>query len=117
MPDDINNWEGYFWIDVQGFPEDIDGTRKLKEESVEKLLNLFESWREHDTTFEQDQLYELYDAARTYFQIYTKMLERLASGDVNALLDSPIDAKVVEDILHFDMDLDFQERLRRVTIF
>ncbi len=117
LPYDVNSWEGYFWVDVQGFPEDIDGTRKLKEESVENLINLFESWRKDDTTFEQDQLTELNGAARMYFQMYARMAARLASGDFNALIDSPIDAKVVEDLLTFDMDLDLQERLRRVTLF
>ncbi len=117
LPSDFNNWDDYFWIDVKGYPENSDEIRKSKEDSVEQLIKLFQPWRMANTTFKQDHQFELNDAAKTYFQMYATMVQRLANGDVNAILDSPIDSKVVETLLDFDRDMDYQERLHRVMRF
>jgi len=117
LPREFNNWEDYFWIDVKGFPENVDEIRKSKEDSVEQLIKLFQAWRVDNTTFKQDHQFELNDAARTYFQMYATMVQRLANDDVDALFESPIDSKVVETLLHFDEELDYQERLHRVISF
>jgi len=118
FPREINNWEDYFWIDVTGFPEDTESIRKSKEDSVAQLVRLFEKWRTQNTTFEQDQQFELIDGAKVYIQLYIEMAQRLANGDVTAFLDSPINTKIVETLLYFEKDeIDIQNRLNRIIQF
>ena len=118
FPREINNWEDYFWIDVKGFSEDTERIRKSKEDSVARIVGLFQNWRTQNTTFKQDQQFELIDGAKVYIQLYVEMAQRLANGDVAAILDSPINAKIVENLLPFDKDeIDIQNRLNRVVRF
>jgi len=118
FPREINNWEDYFWVDVEGIPEDTEKIRKSKEDSVAQLVELFQTWRTQNTTFEHDQQFEVIDGAKVYIQLYIEMAKRLANGDFNALLDSPINSEIVETLLYFDKEeIDLQNRLNRVVQF
>jgi transcription elongation factor Elf1 len=115
---DINNWEDYFWIDVTRHPIDTEKARKSKEDSVRKLLALFHEWRTQNTTFEQDQKFELIDGAKTLLQIYDEVTERLANDDFTVLFNKPEGAGLIEDLLLFDEDtLDIKNRSKRVIQF
>lgn len=49
----MNEWDDYFWFDVD-FPEfNIELTRQLKEESVTGLVDLFPRWRENERSFDE----------------------------------------------------------------
>ncbi len=118
LPSEINNWEDYFWIDVPRTPNNIELTRKLKVEAVEKLVNIFPDWRKDTTTFEEDQRLESSVAAKNYLQMYLKMTERIAKGDFMAILDSPIDSQIVENLMYWDRDsIDCNDRFSRVVTY
>lgn len=87
LPQDINNWDDYVWIDVDSFPDDIERRRESKKQSVDRLVKIFLQWRKDNTSFDQNKHTELSDAARTYFELYFQMQQRLASGDVIELLE------------------------------
>ena len=118
LPVEINLWDDYFWIDVNGVPEDTEEIRKSKEDAVDQLVELFRNWRTQKTTFEQDQRHELISGANAYLQLYMEMTQRFANGDVAAILDSPIYTKIVEYLLHFNKDeMDINNRLKRIVQF
>jgi hypothetical protein len=118
LPRDINNWDDYFWVDVDRRSDDIERIRESKKQSVDQLVKIFSKWRYDNTSFDQDKQTELSDAARIYLEMYFQMQQRLASGDVMALLESPIDANIVRKLLYFDEDeLDIRDRLHRISHF
>lgn len=118
LPNDYNSWDDYFWIDVTGFPEDTESIRKSKEASVAELVQLFQGWRAQNTTFAQDQRHEMMDGARIYLKQYIEMAKRLAIDDFTAILDSPINAIIVESLLNYDSDnMSIQERVNRIIDF
>jgi len=116
--DDVHKWDGYFYINARGYQLDPDKLRGSKQNAVESLVAIFDSWRKDTTTFEQDVEAELLAAARGYVNAYSELVTRIGTGDFSALLYSPVRASVVEnmmDILGRDKDCD--ERLRTCGSF
>lgn len=99
LPDDINVWEDYFWVDTGSKPDNVDLTRKLKEEAVASLVSLFPKWRESETSFKDHQAYELRSGGNGYIQLYLQMMSRIVSGDFSATYNSPIDSQIVENMV------------------
>lgn len=99
LPHDINDWDNYFWIDVGREPDNVELTRKLKEEAITGLVNLFPKWRESKTSFQDHLAYELRMSGDGYVDLYLKMMSRIVSGDYMATIDSPIDSMIIETML------------------
>lgn len=95
----LDQWDNYFWIDVGGYTRDIELKRRLKARAVQDLVALFDLWQQSKATFEQDVALEIHDAGKNYLTSYLRMAARVAGGDIDAVLDSPISARVVEQML------------------
>jgi len=114
----IHKWDDYFRIDVGRYTVDIELMRDLKQQSVEGLVDLFPHWRQSTSTFDEDVAFEMQDAAKGYIESYFKYASRVASGDYDALFDSPIMSKVVESLLYCLPDeMPPKERFMRVGAF
>ena len=114
----IHEWDDYFRIDVGRYTGDIELIRDLKLQSVESLVDIFPSWRQSTNTFDQDVKLEMQAAAKAYVETYCTYAVRVASGDYDALLDSPIMSKVVESLLRCPSDeIPLEERLKRIGLF
>lgn len=98
--DDVQVWESYFRIHVGQYMGDRERVRTLKKQGVQDLINLFDDWRGSKTSFEEDFAAEHEAAAREYWQSYGKYVQRVAQGDYDALIDSPIMSQVVRRLLH-----------------
>jgi hypothetical protein len=116
LPRELYDWESYFRVDVPRPPQDVELTRRFKLKAVEELVGIFPDWRKDTTTFEEDRRLESRVAAREYLKAYIKKAERVASGDLMAMLDSPIDTRIVESLLHWDReDMNAPTRWKRVV--
>ncbi|AZC81197.1 hypothetical protein C4K30_2073 [Pseudomonas chlororaphis subsp. piscium] len=114
----LDEWDDYYRIDVGGYYKDVELTRSLKGQAVDGLINLFDQWRVSTQTFEQDVALEMLAGAKNYLDTYIIMVNRIAQGDVNALLDSPIVTQVIEQMLHWlPKDQPLDQRLKRCAEF
>ena len=98
---DVDQWDGYFRIDVGRYMGDIDVIRASKQQSISDLVDAFPEWRRSSNTFEQDVAVELHASGRSYFEAYIKYVMRIGSGDYSALIDSPIISMIVQHMLHY----------------
>ncbi len=115
---DIHEWDDYFRIDVGRYMGEIELMRDLKQQSIEGLVDLFPDWRESQNSFEQDLDLETEAAAKGYMDTYIKYAARIASGDYNALFDSPIMSMVVQSLLYcLSDDIPPENRLQVIGEF
>lgn len=96
---ELDQWDGYFRIDVGHYQKDIELKRRLKAEAVQGLVTLLDRWQHSTESFEQSVAIELRDAGRIYLKAYLTMARRVAQGDLMAVVDSPIFATVVENMI------------------
>jgi hypothetical protein len=96
---ELHRWDSYFRIDVGTYTRDVDLKRRLKTEAVRDLVALFDQWAQSTWTFEEHVAIEIRDAAENLVQAYLEMARRVAEGDFTAMIDSPIAAMVVEQML------------------
>ena len=114
----VHEWDDYFRIDVGRYLGDIELIRSLKNQSVETLVDLFPGWRISTTTFDQNVKLEMQEAAKSYMESYFKYIVRIASGDVNALFDSPITSQVVQLLLFcFSKEIPQDQQWRKISDF
>ena len=99
LKSDIHDWDGYFWIDVGRYVGDIDLIRGLKSQTIEDLVEAFDDWRKLTTAFQEDLDLEYRDGARGYIDSYFNFAVRISNGDYDALLDSPINSKIIQNML------------------
>ena len=97
----LDQWDNYFRIDIGGYMRDIKLKRMLKTQAVQKLVKVFDQWQASTQTFEQDVALEIRDAGSNYVNTYLTMANRISLGDFNAVIDSPMVATVVENMLHW----------------
>jgi hypothetical protein len=115
---DIHRWEDYFRIDVGRYVGNIESVRDSKRQSVQELVDLFPGWRQSTASFGEDVALELRWAAKGYLDSYVTNVARVASGDYTALIDSPVMAMVVEELLHCLPDeVPPEARLKRIGEF
>jgi len=115
---DVHSWESYFRIEVGKYLGNIEQIRDNKRASLEGLLDLFEDWRRSTSTFEEDLVLELTSFGRIYFQPYWTYLGRMVKGDFAALLDSPIEYQIFQDLLQMlPKELSPDQALRRCFEF
>ncbi|MEE4461309.1 hypothetical protein V2S84_04035 [Azotobacter chroococcum] len=114
----LDEWEDYYRIDVGGYYKDVELKRSLKGQAVDELIKTFDQWQVCTQTFEQDVALEMCDAAKNYLGTYVTKVNRIAQGDIKALLDSPIVSQVVEQMLHWlPKDQPLDQRLKRCAEF
>jgi hypothetical protein len=95
----LDQWDSYFRIDVSSYTRDVELKRRLKTEAVRDLVTLFDQWVHSAETFQQHLQIEMRDAGKLYVKSYLEMAGRVAGGDFTAVVDSPITATVVEQML------------------
>jgi hypothetical protein len=79
---------------------EVECRRGFKQQALDELVKTLSEWAVSGNTFEQDMEVEFRDAARILTENYGKRAARISAGDFSALLDSPIDAEIVEDMLY-----------------
>lgn len=109
---EFDRWNDYFFVDVGRYLGDVEVKRSLKLQAVDELIGILDDWRNSTQTFEQDVALENKDAGRTYVRSYLEKIKRLARGDLDAAIDSPIISTVVEQMFHcLPKKQPFDERL------
>jgi hypothetical protein len=98
---DLDRWDDYFWIDVNGYRRDIELKRQLKTDSVDELVKVLDAWQASKQTFDDAVALEIRDAGRLYVDAYLGKLNRYAKGDLSAAIDSPIAATVMAQMMHW----------------
>lgn len=118
IPSDVNKWDDYFWIDVGSFKTDPDILRCGKDEAVRSLIDLFPEWAQGPSTFDDDVAAELRGGRDSYFRLYLQYVRRIGEGDHKALIDSPIDSKIVENLMRYANEyLTPDYRMQRIHAF
>jgi hypothetical protein len=114
---DIHTWDDYVWIDVGRYIGDVELMRELKQQSVEKLIDAFENWRQSANTFEEQVAIELREAAKGYIRIYSEYAARLVSGDISAVYNAPVMSRLVESLLHCLPPERIEDRMKKIAPF
>jgi hypothetical protein len=96
----VHDWDGDYSVSVFRAASDVRRKRESKQRAIEELLKTLSNWAASTNTFEQDMELELRDSARILMESYEKKTARLWAGDFSALLDSPISASLVEDMVY-----------------
>jgi hypothetical protein len=100
LPSSVHDWDGDYSVSVLRAASGVDRKRRFKERAIDELVNTLSNWAASKNTFEQDMGLELRDAGRILMEQYAKKTGRLWAGDFSALVDSPISASVVEDMVY-----------------
>jgi hypothetical protein len=100
LPSSVHDWDGDYSVSVFRAASGVERKRQFKERAVNELVNTLCNWAASTNTFEQDMELELRDAGRILMEQYAKKTGRLWTGDVSALVDSPISASVVGDMVY-----------------
>ena len=100
LPSSVHDWDGDYSVSVFRAVSGVERKRQFKERAIEELVNTLSNWAASKNTFEQDMELELRDAGRILMEQYAKKTGRLWAEDISALVDSPISASVVEDMVY-----------------
>lgn len=118
IPSEINSWDDYMWIDVNGMTPDADRLRKGKAASVNGLLDLFPKWAASKTTFEEDVREELSGGSDSYIALYVDYVRRIANGDFAAHFDTTVNSRIVETLMYYgEQHLTPLLRMQRIKAF
>jgi hypothetical protein len=94
----VHDWDGDYSVSVFSAATGVDRRSMYKQQSVDELLKVLPQWANKARTFEDDMELELSDSARFLVDNYSTKTARLIVGDFSALIDSPVNASVVEDM-------------------
>jgi len=100
LPSSVHDWDGDYSVSVFRAATGVERKRGFKNRAIEELVNTLSNWAKSKNTFEQDIALELRDSGRILMESYAKKTARLWTGDFSALLDSPIAASIVEDMVY-----------------
>jgi hypothetical protein len=100
LPSRVHEWDGPYSVSVFCAATDVDRKLAFKQQAIDQLLKSLPSWANKNRTFEQDMDLELSDAGRILVDSYAQQQARLLVGDFSALINSPIRASVVGDMLY-----------------
>lgn len=116
--DDVQQWDSYTRIDVGHYMGDIELIRDLKKQSIEDLVDLFDGWRQLQSSFEEDLQAEYQVAGKAYMDFYLEFALRVAGGDNMAMFDTPIISQVVQMMLQvIPEDVPPDQTLRKCAEF
>jgi hypothetical protein len=90
VEEEIHEWDDYIWFDVGRYFGDVELMRALKQKSVIGLVNVFNQWRNSTLTFNEHVDLEMREMAQGYLASYWEYAGRIASGDFNAVFNSPL---------------------------
>lgn len=96
---EIDEWEGYYRIEVGGYYGNVEKLRSAKIASISGLVDTFDTWRTSTQTVEEQIELELAQAALGYLDAYKSYVQRIAEGDYAVLLDGPINANYVKRLV------------------
>jgi len=114
---DVNEWDGYVWIDVCNFTEKHDDLKRRKDASTEQLLDAFDGWAKTPSTFSDDVRIELRSSAQSYVSTYIDYVNRIANGDPSAFLTANENSMMVEELLRYHDKLPPTLRMQRIQAF
>jgi hypothetical protein len=102
LPWAVHDWDGLFFVSVDRAVSGVEVERRrgFKQQALGELVKTLSDWAASTNTFEQDMDLEFRDSARLLAENYAKRAARVSAGDFSALLDSPVDAEIVEDMLY-----------------
>lgn len=114
---DVNEWDGYVWIDVGNFSAEHDILKMRKDSSVEALLDVFDTWASTNSTFEEDVQSEVRSYAKSYIEHYVGYVKSIAEGDPDALFNANENSMMIESLLRYDDKLPAPLRMQRIMEF
>jgi hypothetical protein len=114
LPSSVHDWDDDYSVSVFRPASGIEHKRNFKQLAIETLVNTLSNWATSKATFEQDMALEIGDSARILMEGYAKKTARLWSGDFSALLDAPVSASLVEDMVYVLSLKGLQEDVGRV---
>ncbi len=100
----VHKWDDYFRVDINRYLGDSEGIRKGKEDALNKLLEVFEAWRNSKGTFENDLKNEIEASWKGYIQTYQQYFKMMLSMNGGGFLDAPIKSMVLQEMLRYTMD-------------
>jgi hypothetical protein len=114
---DVNDWDGYVWIDVGNLLDKHDSLKERKDRSIDSLLDAFEVWATTPSTFSEDVQLELHSAAASYIEHYVDYVKRMVSSDPTAFLTANENSMMVESLLHYQDKQPAPLRMQRIQAF
>lgn len=114
---DVNEWDGYIWIDVGTFPDKHDVLKTRKDRSIDVLLDAFDTWATAPSTFKEDVRTEIRSAAMSYIEHYVDYVKSIVSGEPTAFLTANENSMMVESLLHYHEKLPAPLRMQRIQAF
>lgn len=100
LPSRVHDWDGLYSVSVYRAASGVERKRGFKQRAIEELMKTLGDWATSTNTFEQNMELELGDSAHILIDDYEKKAARVWVGDFSALLDAPVSAGIVEDILY-----------------
>jgi hypothetical protein len=113
----IHEWDDYVRISVGRYLGDIELTRDLKEQAVQKLINAFEGWRTATHSFEEHVAIEIRQAANNYITTFNEYRSCMLRGDVSAFFDSPVLSQVIQSLLSMLPPEEEQDRVNKIIAY
>lgn len=114
---DVNEWDGYIWIDVVSFLDKHDDLKMRKDRSIEDLLDAFDAWTTSPSTFNEDVQFELRSSAKSYIEHYVDYVERIVSRDPTVFLTANENSMMIESLLHYQDKQPASLRMQRIQAF
>jgi hypothetical protein len=100
LPPSVHDWDGDYSISVSSAATGVERRSFYKQKALTELLRVLPQWANKGRTFEKDITLEINDSARLLVDNYARKVARLMTGDLSALLGSPINSTIVETMLH-----------------
>jgi len=114
----VHEWDDYYRIDARRYIGDIESIRDLKRKTIAELVDIFDDWQQSINTFDQDVALEIQAVEKEYVGSYIVFASRVASGDHEALLDSPLISMVVESLMRLlPEETPLDEKFKQVARF
>lgn len=114
---EVNDWDGYIWIDVGRLSREHDELQTRKIGAVDALLDAFDAWATASSTFADDVQIELRLLAKSYITHSVEYVKSIASGDPNAFLTANENSMMVESLLHYQDKQPASLRMQRIQAF
>jgi len=110
IADDVNEWNDYFFFDVPGYFHDPEVNAANKSAALVQLLDIIENWRASEIAFDDAVKFELQSAGWEYIRAFMQMMEKVAAGDIGAVLEAPVITQVLHGMLTGCEDEEVQRR-------